>query len=46
MIDAFKQVELGLRARLGLLFDLPIDKLTRLQIRDELQSMHHSLKFR
>jgi len=46
MLDAFKQVEMGLRNRIELLMDLPMDKLEHAQIRDELQSIHHRIKFR
>lgn len=46
MLDAFRQVEMGLRNRIELLMDLPIDKLDHVQIKDELQSIHHRLKFR
>ncbi|MBU3628658.1 arsenate reductase ArsC [Polynucleobacter sp. AP-Reno-20A-A9] len=46
MLDAFRQVEMGLRNRIELLMDLPMDKLDHLQIKNELQSIHHRLKFR
>ncbi len=46
MLDAFRQVEMGLRNRIDLLMDLPLDKLDHMQIKDELQSIHHRLKFR
>ena len=46
MLDAFRQVEMGLRNRIELLMDIPIDKLDHVQIKDELQSIHHRLKFR
>ena len=46
MLDAFKQVEMGLRNRIEILMDLPMDKLEHAQIRDELQSIHHRIKFR
>ncbi len=46
MLDAFRQVEMGLRNRIELLMDLPIDKLDHVQVKDELQSIHHRLKFR
>lgn len=45
MLHAFKQVEMGLRNRIELLMDLPIDKLDRLEIRERLQSIHHRIKF-
>lgn len=38
--DAFRRVEMGLRNRIELLLDLPIDKLDQLQIKDELHSIH------
>jgi len=38
--DAFRKVEMGLRNRIELLLDLPIDKLNHLQIKDELHSIH------
>ena len=41
--SAFRKVEMGLRNRLELLIDLPIDKLDHLQIKDELHSIHHQL---
>ena len=40
---AFRKVEMGLRNRIELLLDLPIDKLDHLQIKDELHSIHHKL---
>jgi arsenate reductase len=46
MMRAFRQVEMGLRNRIELLLDLPMDKLDQLQIKDELQSIHHRLKIR
>lgn len=45
MLHAFKQVEMGLRNRIELLMDLPIDKLDRLEIRERLQNIHHRIKF-
>lgn len=45
MLDAFKQVEMGLRNRIELLMDLPMDKLDHFQVKDHLQSIHHRLKF-
>jgi arsenate reductase len=38
--DAFRKVEMGLRNRIELLLDLPMDKLDHLQIKDELHSIH------
>ncbi|WP_071461999.1 arsenate reductase ArsC [Polynucleobacter asymbioticus] len=46
MIHAFGQVEMGLRNRIELLLDLPIEKLDHFQIKEKLQSIHHRLKFR
>lgn len=45
MLHAFKQVEMGLRNRIDLLIDLPIDKLDRLEVHERLQSIHHRIKF-
>lgn len=45
MLHAFKQVEMGLRNRIELLMDLPIDKLDRLELRERLQAIHHRIKF-
>ena len=45
MLHAFKQVEMGLRNRIELLMDLPIDKLDRFEIKERLQSIHHRIKF-
>lgn len=44
MCDAFRKVEMGLRNRIELLIDLSIDKLDQLQIKDELNSIHHRYK--
>lgn len=44
MWNAFRKVEMGLRNRIELLIDLPIDKLDHLQIRDELHSIHNQCK--
>lgn len=44
MRDAFRKVEMGLRNRIELLLDLPMDKLDHLQIKEELHSIHHKLK--
>jgi arsenate reductase len=41
---AFRKVEMGLRNRIELLLDLPLDKLDHLQIQDELNSIHHQFK--
>jgi arsenate reductase len=38
--DAFRKGEMGLRNRIELLLDLPMDKLDHLQIKDELHSIH------
>ena len=43
MWDAFRKVEMGLRNRIELLIDLPIDKLDHLQIKDELHLIHEKL---
>lgn len=40
--NAFKKVEIGLRNRIELLIDLPIDKLDHSQIKDELQQIHRN----
>ena len=40
MWDAFRKVEMGLRNRIELLIDLPLDKLDHLQIKEELHSIH------
>jgi arsenate reductase len=40
MWDAFRKVEMGLRNRIELLIDLPLDKLDYLQIKEELHSIH------
>ncbi|MBU3594946.1 arsenate reductase ArsC [Polynucleobacter sp. 86C-FISCH] len=41
MWDAFRKVEMGLRNRIELLIDLPVEKLDHLQIKEELHSIHH-----
>lgn len=41
MWEAFRKVEMGLRNRIELLIDLPVEKLDHLQIKDELHSIHH-----
>jgi arsenate reductase len=41
MWDAFRKVEMGLRNRIELLIDLPVEKLDHLQIKDELHAIHH-----
>lgn len=38
---AFTQVELGLRNRIELLIDLPIETLNKLQIQDQLHRIHY-----
>jgi arsenate reductase len=43
MLDAFRKVEFGIRNRIELLLDLPLDKLDHLQIKEELHSIHHKL---
>jgi arsenate reductase len=44
MWEAFRKVEMGLRNRIELLLDLPLDKLDLLQLKDELHSIHHKCK--
>jgi len=44
MWEAFRKVEMGLRNRIELLLDLPLEKLDHLQIKDELHSIHHKFK--
>lgn len=44
MLHAFKQVEMGLRNRIELLMDLAIDRLDHLEIKEQLQSIHHRTK--
>jgi arsenate reductase len=39
--NAFKQVEIGLRNRIELLMDLSVEQLDHLQIKEELQNIHH-----
>lgn len=41
---AFRKVEMGLRNRIELLLDLPLDSLDHLQMRDELHSIHQQIK--
>ena len=41
---AFRKVEMGLRNRIELLLDLPLDKLDHLQMREELHSIHQQIK--
>jgi arsenate reductase len=41
--EAFRKVEMELRNRIELLLDLPLDMLDRLQIKNELHSIHHKL---
>ena len=43
MVAAFRKVEMGLRNRIELLLDLPLDKLDHLQTKDELHSIHQKL---
>ena len=45
MMHAFKQVEIGLRNRIELLMDLPLNQLDRLELNEHLQSIHHQIKF-
>lgn len=45
MLHAFKQVEIGLRNRILLLLDLPLEKLDHLEVRQRLQNIHHRIKF-
>lgn len=42
--SAFQKVEMGLRNRIELLLDLPIETLDHLQIKDELHSIHQQFK--
>lgn len=42
--SAFRKVEMGLRNRIELLLDLPIEKLDHLQVKDELHSIHQQFK--
>jgi arsenate reductase (thioredoxin) len=41
ILEAFRSVEIGLRNRIELLMDLPIDKLDHLQLKNELHQIHH-----
>lgn len=41
MMSAFRQVEIGLRNRIELLMDLPIETLDHLQIKQGLSDIHH-----
>jgi arsenate reductase len=45
MLHAFKQVEMGLRNRIELLLDLPLEKLDHMQVKERLQNIHHRIKF-
>lgn len=45
MLHAFKQVEIGLRNRIELLMDLPIETLNRLDIQERLHNIHYRSKF-
>ena len=38
--NAFRKVEMGMRNRIELLMDLPLDSLDHLQTKDELQAIH------
>lgn len=40
---AFRKVEMGLRNRIELVLDLPLDKLDHLQIQDQLHSIHQQI---
>jgi len=44
MWSAFRKVEMGLRNRIELLMDLPIETLDHLQIKDQLHSIHQQFK--
>ncbi len=44
ILHAFQQVEIGLRNRIELLIDLPIETLNKLQIQDRIHSIHHRSK--
>jgi len=44
MWSAFRKVEMGLRNRIELLMDLPIETLDQLQIKDELHLIHQQFK--
>jgi len=44
MWQAFREVEMGLRNRIELLIDLPIEKLDHLKVKDELESIHQQCK--
>jgi arsenate reductase len=39
--EAFRKVEIGLRNRIELLLDIPLDKLDHLQIKDHLLTIHN-----
>jgi arsenate reductase len=41
ILQLFKQVEMGLRNRIELMIDLPIETLNKLQIQDRLHSIHY-----
>ena len=43
IFEAFKSVEIGLRNRIELLMDLPIETLNHLQIKDHLDTIHRNL---
>jgi arsenate reductase (thioredoxin) len=42
--NAFRAVEMGLRNRIDLLLDIPLDKLDHLQIKDRLHTIHQESK--
>jgi len=42
--SAFQKVEMGLRNRIELLLDLPMETLDHLQIKDELHSIHQQFR--
>jgi arsenate reductase len=45
MLAAFKSVEMGLRNRIELLMDLPVNTLSHLEIKERLHNVHQRLKF-
>ena len=45
MRHAFQQVEIGLRNRIELMMDLPMASLDRLEIGEQLKSIHYRFKF-
>jgi arsenate reductase (thioredoxin) len=44
-LAAFKAVEMGLRNRIELLLDLPVDKLDHLELKTHLHHIHEGFKF-